>query len=695
MPDMAVHVAFIGKNDVSDDITRMRGDMRRFGDTSRSIFKRMKSDALSMRSVMGGVLGARAVTAGIGVIRNQVRTITDELIQFDHAAVKASARYGFDRFSEEFKRIGEAARDTGATTRFTAAESAMAIDQFAMAGFRLRDSMALVKPTAKLAMAADLEIAKSAEIAATALAKFNEPVENFGKVGDILAFTANSTKTNLGEMFETIRSGGGVISTVGSDVETFSALARAMGDMKMVGEQAGTSMKTGFLRALVGGKGGKKARKALGLDKFVKDERGNFRDLIEIIEFMEGKFAKMTEADRTRSMRQIFGLNSIEGMSAIFRAGSAKLSQYRDEARAATGYVDGLADKMGQSYENKIKEIQSALVEAGFKIVEQYGDEIPGALEKVIDTVRGIDFKAIHGYMAEGLALGKKAYETIKAAIPYLKTAAIIWAGFRITSGIQTAAGTFSHMAQSVALLGQRQTPVISNFGRMDAALRGVNSNSVKGLNNSLDVASSKAMGVVNTIGLIGTTAVASYQLADTLFGYKDRAVKAEQETAAFRNKKYTMDQIAGTSDLDELSRIEKDLRHAVGSARTGQAWSRENVSDAIGAFFAGGESNFAKYEKTESELMEKLEAARSRFKGLATEKLNRAKVDYENEQYTKGDIAAFKKEAEQIRQGEIKLKQKLEVESVVRFEGNVPEGTTAESKVKAPPINKEALGVN
>lgn len=124
MTDYSVKIPFSGKDYLSSQIKTMRSNMSKFGTTSHSVFNRMKKDSLSVKKIIGGILGARAVTAGISAVKNQINDLTDEVIKLDSASVAAAARFGFSKQDEEFKKITKEARNVGAVTRYTAGEAA-------------------------------------------------------------------------------------------------------------------------------------------------------------------------------------------------------------------------------------------------------------------------------------------------------------------------------------------------------------------------------------------------------------------------------------------------------------------------------------------------------------------------------------------------------------------------------------------
>ena len=684
--EMVVKIPFVGRDELSDVVRGMRSNVRSFGDSSRSVFRNLRKDVLSVKSVMGGILGARVITGGLDILRNQVTSVTDEVIEFDHAVTKAAARHNLDKTTEGFRELSKAARETGAITRFTATDSAKALDSFAMSGISLKESLDLVKPTAKLAMAADLELADSAMIASTALAVFDRKVSDFTDVSDVLAFTANSTKTNLAEMFETIQKGGGAIREAGGDVETFSAIARAMGDYKIVGEKAATSMKTGFLRLTVGGKTADKELKKLNLT--IKDQDGNIRDLFTILGDLEKKYAKMTQQERLRSMRKLFGLESLPGMLAVMKTGATTLEKYREEARRSTGYVDQLSEKMGMSYENKIKEIQSAVVETGFKIIEEFGDEIPGALDYAIKTIRNLDTTGIRQWMREALELGKSAVEVIKSSIPYLKTAAILWAGFKVTAGLNAAVGTFNHLRESVYLFNRGINPLRTNLSDVQKGLNRIDGKRIDGLGKSVDMSKIKVLGLIDTIALLAGAGFVGWEIGSRIReNIIDPFIEGAQRLEVLKQGLHDfLNQDLAKVSENVLLANKKEAKEAI-KLQQEQETGLGFVMSMTGMGGAGAMGAGFGMAPMPTKQMDERTADRKKI----TDELERRRFmdDVEKSGYTMKSIM------DDVGGQSIDLNNKIQVESVIRFEGNTPEGVTGESNVTAPTIDRRNLGSN
>lgn len=709
MPEMAVKFPFIGYDKTSPAFKSMRSNLSKFGDSSKSIFRRMRSDALSVKGVMGGILGARAVTYGLGALRNQISTVKDEIIDFDAALVKATARYGFDRYSEQFKELGLAARDVGAKTRFTAAEAARTIDEFARANINAKDAMLLAMPAAKLAVAADLDVAQASEIAATSLAVFSHGAKDFSKDADVLAFTANHTKLSLSELYETLKSGGA--AQMGGSITTFSALARSLADFKIIGEKAGTSLKTGLMRLMTGGKTADKEIKRLGLRTFdLVNGKEQSRGVLDVLEDLENKYKKMGSKSVATSMRKLFGLDSIVGMEKIFRTGIAKIREFKQEAENSTGYVEGLSSKMGLSYENKLKEIQSAVVEVGFQIIDGFGKEIPGALEKTIKHVRSIDTQEIRDDIDWARDTASETVGFLKQAYPMIKSLAILWAGFKIKNGISIIGGTVADVAMRTSRFRSEMNglhPVVNKVNgslkKTGGGLKLIKNSDPRGLGasfNNIRLNAAKMNEELRQskfrVGDLGSAINALPVLLAGASGWKSAIDSifedANNRLESFRGKADRLNR--ETSSTGSIARLntKEDLRSAYSKVKEGIDASKKSFefTPSSGLNFAtstlfGGESEFEKSLKTFYELNTKKKLIERKAREI--DKIENGSTGPEG--YNRDILNSIN-----AIEGAT-FKNKVEVEAVIKFEGNVPEGTTAEVRTKAPSIDKKKLGKN
>lgn len=386
---------------MSDKFDRMSKNAKQFGRDSQSAFKRASKGAMDFKSVMGGILAAGAVTQGLELLKSGIAATATEFIAFDDAITAASAKFkGLDLSTAEGQKtleaLGKTARKVGAETKFSATEAAQGLDFYATAGFNAEQAMKLLGPTANLAMAANVDLARASDIAGDSLNIFGlavkDPIklqENFVKMSDQMARTMTATNTTLEQMFEATKVGGGIFAASGQEMSTFNTFVRSLADSSIKGEKAGTGLKA-FMAKLAKPTGeAAEALDALGVK--TRDSQGNFRDAIDIIADFEKGMDGMGEAERLAAVKTIFGLETMTTFSALMKTGSENLRQFREETEESGGATQKMADIMNKSLGNQLASLKSAAIEVGFQFFEAFSGEGAGAIQAFTGFLREVD----------------------------------------------------------------------------------------------------------------------------------------------------------------------------------------------------------------------------------------------------------------------------------------------------------------
>ena len=93
MPDFAVSTAFTAQDRVSSAIKNMRSNAVKFGSKADSSFKKASKSAMGFKNIVGGILGASAIQAGVMRMKQGIATVTEEFVSFDQALTSAAAKF--------------------------------------------------------------------------------------------------------------------------------------------------------------------------------------------------------------------------------------------------------------------------------------------------------------------------------------------------------------------------------------------------------------------------------------------------------------------------------------------------------------------------------------------------------------------------------------------------------------------------
>lgn len=144
---------------------------------------------------------------------------------------------------EEFEILRAKAQEMGATTAFSATESAQAMEYMAMAGWKTTDITNGLAGVMNLAAASGEDLATTSDIVTDAMTAFGMSADQSTYFADVLAQTATNANTNVGMMGETFKYVAPLAGAMGYNIEDMSAAIGLMANAGIKGSQSGTSLR--------------------------------------------------------------------------------------------------------------------------------------------------------------------------------------------------------------------------------------------------------------------------------------------------------------------------------------------------------------------------------------------------------------------------------------------------------------------
>lgn len=439
MPDYAVYTKMLVKDDVTKAFTRMSKGADKFGSRADRAFRKASKGAGLFKNIVGGILTAKAIQHGARLGAQAVRSLTDEILEFDQASSVAGAKFGIKRGSENFKKMQSRIREVGAATEYTAGQAGRGMQAMAQQGFKLDQAMGSLKTMTDLATNAEMGLAEATTISLDTLGAFGLRVDdavqnkkNLSRVNDVLVHTINSTSTDLDQLYDTMRYGASTMKSMAGDIETLSAMLTAMANAGVKGSQAGTSLKQMFLK--ISSKKAQKELKKFGIE--VEDGNDNMRDMFSIVKDMSSAYSKMGNVARKNSLQIVLGDRAIVGFNTILDMGAEKLEGFRTATYNAGKESVNTAIEIRKSLENRLAKLKSAAVEVGLKFFDAFGEKIPIAISKANKWISSLDVKAIIADI-KGVVSAIKEVTKYTDAIGYsLQIIASAWVGLKVATMI-------------------------------------------------------------------------------------------------------------------------------------------------------------------------------------------------------------------------------------------------------------------
>ena len=100
----------------------------------------------------------------------------------------------------------------------------------------------------ELAGANAIDLAEAADIATNTMNMFRLEVEDLNRVNDVLSATCANSATNITDLYEAMKYAGSTANLFGFSIEETSAALGVLANMGIKGTQAGTALRSMFLR---------------------------------------------------------------------------------------------------------------------------------------------------------------------------------------------------------------------------------------------------------------------------------------------------------------------------------------------------------------------------------------------------------------------------------------------------------------
>lgn len=325
-----------------------------------------------------------APIVGLGVAAVKVGS------DFDAAMSQVSATSGAT--GKDLQDLRDKAKEMGASTKFSASESAEAMNYMAMAGWNSKQMIAGLPGILNLAAASNESLANTSDIVTDALTAFGLTAEDSGHFADVMAKTSSSANTNVSLMGETFKQVAPLAGTLGFSVEDTSLAIGLMANAGIKGSQAGTSLKAALANLSSPTDKMKAKMKELGIS--MTDSNGQTKPLITIITELREKFGKLSKSQQTAAASTIFGKEAMSGMLAVINASDKDFNSLYENIKNADGAAEDMAKTMQDNLQGDLTTLSSALEGLGIKISEALTPvlrEITQAVTEFISWLNGLD----------------------------------------------------------------------------------------------------------------------------------------------------------------------------------------------------------------------------------------------------------------------------------------------------------------
>lgn len=365
---------------ISANISKYQNALKQvYGETNKlKDLTTMNSQVMgaSMQSIGKALtVGVTAPLVGVGI--KSVKTASE----FEAAMSQVKAISGAT--GGDFKRLEDIAKKMGATTKFTAIDSAEALKYMGMAGWKTDQMIAGLPPIMNLAAASGENLGTVSDIVTDSLTAFGLKATDAARFSDVLAAAATNSNTNVGLMGETFKYAAPVAGALGYSIEDTAVAVGLMANAGIKGSQAGTSLRSAFTRLVKPTKEVNKGLELIGLS--ADDFRG--KSLHETIDILRDSFKGLDGSQQAEIASMIFGQRAMSGMLGIINASEEDYNKLTTAIKNSSGSADEMAKIMNDNLHGDLVLLQSAVEGAAIAIGERLRPFIRDVVQKIKEWV--------------------------------------------------------------------------------------------------------------------------------------------------------------------------------------------------------------------------------------------------------------------------------------------------------------------
>jgi len=290
--------------------------------------------------------------------------------------------------AKEMDALSEKAKEMGAKTKFSATESAEALQYMAMAGWKTNDMIDGLEGIMNLAAASGEDLATTSDIVTDALTAFGQTSKESGRLADIMAAASSNANTNVGMMGETFKYAAPVAGALGYSMEDTALAIGLMANSGIKASSAGTALRSGLTRLAAPTKQVKEAMDKYGIS--LTDTDGKMLSFRDLMLQLREKLGGLSEAEQTAAVSALAGKNAMSGWLAIINGSDADFDKLAGAIDNSNGSAERMMLIMQDNLAGKIDILKSALEGLGIAAYNYVSGPLQGVVEFVTGIISGI-----------------------------------------------------------------------------------------------------------------------------------------------------------------------------------------------------------------------------------------------------------------------------------------------------------------
>lgn len=450
------------------DTASYEAAMTRAGSTARTVASGMENTGRKSALIASGMTAAGLAVAAFGVAA--VKMAAD----FDQQMSTVQANTGAT--SAQMDQLRAAAIEAGASTVYSASDSADAINDLGKAGMSVTDILnGGLSGALNLAASDGMAVGDAAEYMANALSMFHLKGSQASQVADTLTAGAGKAVGNVSDFGEALNNCGAQANSFGMNVQETTGVLALFAQNGTIGAEAGTQLNSMLMKLAAPSAEASNTMKELGISAY--DAQHHFVGMANFAGQLQKAEKNLTDEQRNQANATIFGSYAIKAANYLYEAGESGVNKWTkavsesgyaaEQAAAKNNNLKGDLENLGGSMESLMISVGEGaqgplrkMVQGLDTLVDAFAGLPSGAQQTIVAmaSLAGV-FGAVHkaagnlngstSTMANNIGLAIDPIQRVKTALASAQTAFQMFKASSMSASEQMAAfGTSASKAQ-------------------------------------------------------------------------------------------------------------------------------------------------------------------------------------------------------------------------------------------------------
>lgn len=375
--------------DSTEDFSDELDDAADTADDAGGRFEKLGSIAKGI----GVVLAAAVVAIGAAVAgaAGKINDCVNVYAEFEDSMLQVAATMGITQEeiangSDAYEKLTNAAKEAGASTRYSASEAGEALNYLALAGYDADKAVETLPKVLNLAAAGGMELATTSDLVTDTMSALQMETGDLDTFIDQMAKTSQKSNTSVQQLGEAILVCAGTATSTGQELTTLNTSLGILADNGIKGAEGGTKLRNVMLS--LSAPTDKAAAQLTSLGVSVYDAEGNMRQLDEIMADLNASLGDLSQDERTNAINNIFNKTDLNAVNALLASTTGRFDELSAQIDDCAGAAADMAGTMEAGLAGTTRSFESAMEGMQIEVGSIFADFKQTLMSDSIEVIR-------------------------------------------------------------------------------------------------------------------------------------------------------------------------------------------------------------------------------------------------------------------------------------------------------------------